>query len=155
LGSKKTKKQWFDTSKFASFPGSSITRTQLATQWPSWTGVSNLPGASYTPTSTSGVQNGIYQDFATWNTYNKHTFGNIRNPYTTNLDLGARKNFQISGASKFEIRIDAFNALNHKSFGNIDVTPGDTYFGYVNGSSTAVSETNAPRTFQMEGKLYF
>jgi hypothetical protein len=114
-----------------------------------------MPGYSWTPTSTSGVQNGVYQDFSTWNTYNKHTFGNIRNPYTTNLDLGARKNFPITRTTKIELRIDAFNALNHKSFGNIDTTPGDTYFGYVNGSPTSVSETNAPRTVQMSGKFYF
>lgn len=155
LGSKKTKKKWFDTSKFAPFPGSSITKAQLETQWPSWTGVTNMPGYSWTPTSTSGVQNGVYQDFSTWNTYNQYTFGNLRNPYTTNLDLGVRKNFPLTRTTKIEIRLDAFNALNHKSFGNIDTTPGDTYFGYVNGSATAVSETNAPRTVQMSGKFYF
>jgi hypothetical protein len=154
LGSKKSKKQWFDTSKFAPFPGSSITKAQLATQWPSWTGVTNLPGASYTPTSTTGVQNGIYQDFATWNTYNKRTFGNIRNPYQTILTLGVRKVFPIRDQMRMQLRMDAFNALNHPQFGNINTTPGSTYFGWVNGSTTP-TQVNAPRSIQLEGKLYF
>ncbi|MDR3724804.1 MAG: carboxypeptidase-like regulatory domain-containing protein [Terracidiphilus sp.] len=160
LGSAKTKKHWFDTSLFAPYPTSSTTVTQLATLWPSWTGVTNLPGASYNPTlingkAADGINNGVYMDFGTAYSYNQTTFGNLRNPYTTNLDLGLRKYFPLAGKTKIELRMDAFNALNHKSFGNIDTTPGDTYFGYVNGSATAVNETNAPRAVQLEGKLYF
>jgi hypothetical protein len=154
LGSSKTKKQWFDTSKFAPFPGSSITVAQLASQWPSWTGVLNMPGAGYTPPAKTGVQNGVYQDFATWNTYNQHTFGNIRNPYQTTFTLGVRKAFPITETVRFQLRIDAYNALNHPQFGNIDTTPGDTYFGWVNGSTTP-TQVNAPRSVQLEGKLYF
>ena len=154
LGSKKTKKQWFNTNKFAPFPGSSITKAQLETQWPSWTGVTNMPGYSWTPTSTSGAQNGIYQDFSTWNTYNKHTFGNIRNPYQTVLSLGVRKTFPIHDQMRFQLRMDAFNALNHPQFGNINTTPGSTYFGWVNGSTTP-TQVNAPRSIQLEGKLHF
>jgi hypothetical protein len=94
-------------------------------------------------------------DFGTAYSYSQTTFGNLRNPYTTNLDLGVRKYFPIAGKTRIELRMDAFNALNHKSFGNIDTNPSDKYFGYVNSSATAVSETNAPRAVQLEGKLYF
>jgi hypothetical protein len=159
LGSAKTKKHWFDTSKYAPYPTSSTTVAQLAA-YPSWTGVTNMPGASYTPTlvngkASDGIYNGVYMDFGTAYSYSQTTFGNLRNPYTTNLDLGVRKYFPIAGKTRIELRMDAFNALNHKSFGNIDTNPSDKYFGYVNSSATAVSETNAPRAVQLEGKLYF
>lgn len=154
LGSKKTKTKWFDTTKFAPFPGSSITKAQLATNWPAWTGVTNMPGAAFTPTSASGPQNGVYQDFATWNTYNQHTFGNIRNPYETVLSLGVRKAFPIHDQMRFQLRMDAFNALNHPQYGNIDTNPGDVYFGWINGSPKP-SQVNAPRSIQLAGKLYF
>lgn len=154
LGSRKNGKQWFDTSKFAPFPSASTTLTTLAT-YPSWTGWSNLPGASYTPaSSTTTPQNGIYQDFATWNTYNQTTFGNIRNPYINNIDLGFRKNFDLSSKARFQFRMDTFNAFNHPRFGSIDVTPGDAKFGWFSGSSTW-SDQNARRQLQFGGKILF
>lgn len=159
LGSRKTKQHWFDTSKYEPYPTSSTTVATLAT-YPSWTGVANMAGANYNPTlingkAADGINNGVYMDFGTAYSYNQTTFGNLRNPYTTNLDIGLRKFFPIAENTKLELRMDAFNALNHKSFGNIDTTPGDTYFGYINGSATAVNEVNAPRAIQLEGKLYF
>jgi len=65
-----------------------------------------------------------------------------------------RKSFPITQTARLQLRIDAFNALNHPRFGNIDTTPGDTYFGWVNGSTTP-SQVNSPRSVQLEGKLYF
>lgn len=153
LGKQKTKEHWFNTSKFAPFPSSNTTQAALA-DYPTWTGVSNMPGASYRPNGPSGPQNGVYQDFATWNTYNQTTFGDIRNPYLTNLDLGLRKSFSLVGHARFQVRMDAFNALNHPRFGNIDTNPGDTYFGAFSGSNKP-SMINAPRQIQLGGKITF
>jgi hypothetical protein len=154
LGSKKTSNEWFDISKFEPFPSRSTTVATLDS-YPAWTKVQSMPGYNYTPTVASdATKNGVYQDFATWSTYNQHTFGNIRNPYTTDFTIGVRKSFPITQTARLQLRIDAFNALNHPRFGNIDTTPGDTYFGWVNGSTTP-SQVNSPRSVQLEGKLYF
>jgi hypothetical protein len=154
LGSKKTGVEWFDTSKFAMFPANN---TPL-TGYPAWTGVLSMPGSGYTPSSpTASIQNGVYQDFKTWNTCNQRTFGNIRNPYTTNLDLGVRKAFRFRDGVKLQLRWDAFNALNHPRFGNINVTPGDTAFGAINGTLDPSKRTqvNDPRAIQLSGRIVF
>lgn len=150
----KTRTHWFDTSHFAQFPTSSTTVAQLAA-YPTWTGVTGLPGAGYTPpTSSSTPKNGVYQDFATHVSYNQTTFGDLRNPYTTDFTLGIRKAFAITEKVKLQLRMDAFNALNHPRFGNIDTTPGDTFFGYLSGTTT-LSQVNAPRQIQLAGRLFF
>lgn len=155
LGHKKTGQEWFDTSKFAPFPTESTTVAALAT-YPSWTNVLNLPGANYHPTSSSGPQNGVYQDFATWGTYNQTRFGNIRTPYTNNVNLGMRKSFALGEGAQFQLRMDAFNAFNHPQFGNIDTTVGDQYFGALSGTDAAGrSQVNAPREIELGGRITF
>ena len=61
----RTLDKWFDTTQFFPFPTSTTTLATLAT-YPAWTGVQNLPGYGYVPTSTDTIRNGVYQDFATF-----------------------------------------------------------------------------------------
>jgi Carboxypeptidase regulatory-like domain len=156
LGSKKTQSHWFDTSKFAIFPSSNVTNATLGNTsiYPAWTGVTGMPGAGFSPTSSSGPQNGVYQDFARWNTYFPTTFGNVRQPYTTNFTLGLRKSFVIAGPVRFQMRMDLFNALNHPTFASVNTTVGNAFFGSL-GSASALSQSNAPREVQLSGKLSF
>jgi hypothetical protein len=149
LGSRKNHAQWFDTSKFAKFPASNVPSAAVAL-YPTWTGVQNMPGANYSSTTS----NGVYQDFATWHTYNQTTFGNIRNPYLTNIDVGIRKSFAVASTARVQLRMDVFNALNHPLFGGIDTTAGDTYFGYLSGAASP-SQSNSPRQVQLSGKITF
>jgi hypothetical protein len=155
LGKAKSGTQWFDTSKFAMFPKSNTPTTgpgSIAT-YPTWTGVQSLPGANYAGGTTT---NGVYQDFATWHTYNKTTFGNIRYPYATNIDAGIRKSFAIAPKTRLQLRLDVFNVMNHPTFGGIDTTAGDTYFGAFSGTiPTKWSQVNAPRATQLSGKITF
>ncbi len=158
LGSKSSAK-WFDTSKFAPFPTSSTTRAQLAA-YPAWTGVQNLPGASWVPTPTApgygGVNNGVFGNFATYTAYNQSVFGNIRNPYTTNFIIGLRKKFAITDFDRLELGMDVFNALNHPTFGNIDTNPNDPYFGAISGGLPSKwVQVNSPRTIQLRGRITF
>lgn len=154
LGSRKTHKQWFDTSKFWPFPSRSMTTTQLAT-YPSWTGVQNMPGASWVPTNPKdATQNGVYQDFSVWSTNNAPTFGDVRNPANDNFDMGLRKMFSIHESMKLQLRFDAFNALNHPRYTSPDTNPADTYYGYISGALQA-NTSNMPRAIQMAAKLYF
>lgn len=152
----KSHTNWFDTTKFAIFPSSSVSKATLANTsiYPAWTGVTGLPGAGFTPTSSSGAQNGVYNDFATWNTYFPTTFGDIRQPYTTTFTLGARKSFLLAGPVRFQIRMDVFNALNHPLFASVNTTVGNTYFGTLS-SGAIESQTNSPRQVQLSGKLTF
>ena len=148
--------KWFDTTKFAAFPSSSVSNATLAntTIYPKWTGVIGMPGAGFVPTSGSGPQNGVYEDFSTWNTYYPTTFGDIRQPYTTTFTLGARKSFVIAGPVRFQVRMDVFNALNHPQFSSVNTTVGNTYFGTLS-SGALESQTNSPRQVQLSGRLTF
>jgi len=148
-----TAQHWFNTSMFAPFPSRSVTVAQLQA-YPSWTPVARLPGYNFVPAASDATKNGVYQDFATWATTNDTTFGNIRNPHTNNFDLAIRKSFQFTERVRLQLRMDAFNALNHPRFGNIDTNPSDTYFGWLNGSPK-LSQVNAPRQIQLGARLIF
>jgi hypothetical protein len=157
LGSKKTNSQWFDTSKFAAFPGKSVTTAQLynKSMYPDWTGIASMPGYGWNPTSSSdSAKNGVYNDFNLWSTDNATTYGEVRNPYYNCWNIGLSKTVKFNGDMHLELRADAFNAFNHPQFGNIDVTASDKYFGYLNGSNT-LSQVNVPRQIQLQGKFYF
>lgn len=153
-GITKSKKQWFDTSKFKAFPNRSTTAQQLGA-YPAWTGVQGLPGYGWAPTKSSDLsKNGVYNDFKTWVSDNPTTYGTVRNPYLNNWNIGLRKNFPIHESVRLQLRLDAFNALNHPQFGNVDTNPSDTYFGWIGGSPVP-SQVNTPRQIQLAGKLYF
>jgi hypothetical protein len=147
---------WFDTSKFAVFPtiNTSNATLQNTAIYPAWTGVTSLPGAGYVPPGSSGAQNGVYQDFAAWNTYNPTTFGDVRQPYTTTFTLSLRKSFAIAEGVRFQGSIDLFNALNHPTFSSINLTPGASTFGQF-GTLASLAQANAPREVQLSGRLYF
>jgi hypothetical protein len=46
----------------------------------------------------------------------------LYNPPYNNLDLSIAKSFPLGGSRRFEIRLDAFNALNHTQFSTINNT---------------------------------
>ncbi len=154
LGSKKTKQNWFDTTKFWPFPSRSTTAATLA-QYPAWTGIQSEPGYSWQPTSASdATKNGVYNNYHLWSTNNSPTFGDVRNPAMDNFDLGLRKMFALHDEVKLQVRFDAFNALNHPNYTGPDTTPGDQYFGYINGTLQP-NESNMPRAIQIAAKLYY
>lgn len=157
----KTRTHVFNTSRFYPYPNKSTERDHSSGQkglalsdYPGWTGVQSLPGASFVPTAGDLARNGVYQDFSTRVTYNQTTFGDIRNPYLNDFTLGARKSFNFTESVRFQLRIDAFNALNHPRFGNIDTNPSDGTFGYLGGSARPTA-VNSPRQIELGGKLFF
>jgi hypothetical protein len=169
LHSAKTSAKWFDTSKFMPFPSSSTCASNTVGStackaaapastlagYPSWTGVQSMPGYSWVP-GASGVQNGVYNDFATRVTYNQQVFGDIRNPYVNTFTIGARKRFAIAEGVRFELGMDAFNALNHPQFGNINTSPTSSGFGMISGTTpSGWVQVNSPRLIQIRGTLTF
>lgn len=155
-GFTKTRLKQFDTSKFAVFPSSSTPYADIhnTSKYPTWTGITSMTGASYVPTSTDSIKNGVYQDFATWNTHNAEYFGDVRYPRTNNLTFGVRKSFDLVYGAKLQLKLDMFNALNHPQFGSTDTTPGDTYFGALSGTNKP-TQVNAPRQIQLAGRITF
>jgi hypothetical protein len=157
-GFKKSRSQWFDTSKFVPYPTKATTVAQL-NAYPTWTGVLGLPGAGYTPTAADikgGLGNGVYNDFTTRYTNNDTTYGDVRNPAIMDLDIGLRKSFSITGERRFELRLDAFNAPNHPIFAGPSTNASSIYFGALGGSlPSSLTQTNTPRVIQLGGKLFF
>lgn len=158
LGSGKSDKQWFDTSCFVAFPTKDTTYADLhdSSKFPSWTGVQNLPGYNWQPSASDAAKNGVYGDFTTWSTANPTVFGSIRQPWSSNLDLGLRKSVQLTEKVRLQLRMDAFNALNHARFQLPDasVDPSNVYFGVLGGSGN-LSAANKPRAVQLSGKITF
>jgi hypothetical protein len=83
------------------------------------------------------------------------TFGNCpvgvaRAPGFTNLDAMLSKRFTLGGPRYAEFRIEAFNVLNHPSFG-----PPARDISVPNTFGTITSTISSPRTIELGFKLYF
>lgn len=72
----------------------------------------------------------------------------IQEPPIADADLAVLKNFTIRERYKVQFRWEAFNALNHPSFGQPDSNPGDSNFGQITGTGSI-----PPRV--MQGALKF
>lgn len=138
--------RWFDTNQFVAFP---TANTDIST-YPGWTGVQSLPGASYRPPANDTIRNGVYQDFATYVRNYATRWGNIRQQGVSELVMGLYKNFSFTQSTRFQLRLDAFNALNHPRFGAPNTNPTSSNFGAV-----TLQQVNQARTIELGGKLYF
>jgi hypothetical protein len=141
--------KWFDTTQFFPFPTSTTTQATLAS-YPAWTGVQNLPGYNYVPTSSDTIKNGVYQDFANYIRTYPTRWGIVRASRVNNVDLGLYKNFRPTEKTKLSIRISAFNLFNHPRFPAPDSNPSDSNFGAVN-----KSQNNPARTIEIGGRITF
>ncbi|HEX4947649.1 MAG TPA: TonB-dependent receptor [Blastocatellia bacterium] len=72
----------------------------------------------------------------------------LRNPGLWNLNLGLGKNFNVTEKVRFQVRLDAFNALNHTNYTGVrtTITAGD--FGRL-------ISTAGARTVQINGRISF
>ncbi|HEV2484699.1 MAG TPA: carboxypeptidase regulatory-like domain-containing protein [Terracidiphilus sp.] len=138
--------RWFDTSQFVAFPN----KNTNISNYPTWTGIQQMPGASYVPSPKDTIKNGVYQDFATYIRNYPTRWGNIRQQGVSELSLGLNKSFVINSTTRLQLRFDAFNALNQPRFGAPDSNPNDSNFGVV-----PLSQINQARTVELGGKFYF
>ena len=75
---------------------------------------------------------------------------NLRSPSYFNLDLGLGKTFPLHGEGfKLVFRADAYNSLNHPSFGGPNSNLTSSTFGYITGT------TSSPRVLQLALRLEF
>jgi hypothetical protein len=76
----------------------------------------------------------------------------IRSPRSFTSNLSMEKEFslaRIHEGMKFELRLEAENALNHPVFGSPDTSVDDQNFGVISYTS------NGPRQVQLGGKINF
>ncbi len=119
--------RWFDISHFYRYPG----RSDDISRWPAWTGVQNLPGASFKPSLPTDPANGVYQDFGAVIWRMPTRWAHVRNPGVNEFNLGLFKNFKVRERVKAQFRCEAFNALNHPRFGGPATSPSDSRFGMI------------------------
>ncbi len=134
---------WFDTTHFFKFPGSG----DDISQWPSWTGVQNLPGGNCVPTA---AKNCVYADFSNFIRAYPTRWTDVRLSRTDEMNIGIYKNFKISERWKTQLRGEAFNLFNHTRFGGPNTDPGSNQFGIV-----APAQVNEPRVIQFAFKATF
>jgi hypothetical protein len=74
-------------------------------------------------------------------------FGNLRQDGANNIDLSLLKNTAITERIKFQLRFEAFNALNHPEFGTPELSPTSSSFGLI------TSQPNLARNLQLGARL--
>ncbi len=74
-------------------------------------------------------------------------FGNLRQDGSNNLDASLIKNTYISERINFQLRFEAFNALNHPEFDKPDLSPTSSSFGRI------TNQTNLARSIQLGARL--
>ncbi|HTD23972.1 MAG TPA: carboxypeptidase-like regulatory domain-containing protein [Terriglobales bacterium] len=135
--------EWFDTTHFFKFPGSG----DDISQWPSWTGVQNLPGGNCVPTA---AKNCVYADFANFIRTYPTRWTDVRLSRIDETNLGIYKNFRITERWRAQLRGEVFNLFNHSRFNGPNTNPGSSQFGIV-----APAQVNEPRVLQFAFKITF
>jgi hypothetical protein len=74
--------------------------------------------------------------------------GIITGPGLNRLDLGVSRTFKLYRQSVFELRGEAFNAINHTNWGTVSTDAASPQFGQV-------LTARDPRTLQVAGKIRF
>jgi hypothetical protein len=89
-------------------------------------------------------------------------FGNggrntLTGPRFTDWDVSLEKNTKIFESLNFQLRIDAFDILNHTNFANpgVSAVPGSTSFGVITATRFPVSDAGSSRQLQIVGKFTF
>jgi hypothetical protein len=129
---------------FTPMMGASLTYAQAGSQFPNQVGDPHQGGGSI----ANWFNKAAYASpgIATYGDVHRNS---LYGPGYTNLNLSFGKTFTITEGTKFEVRADAQNALNHASFGGPDAT--------VDNNKPAVisSVTDGGRHIQLYGRFSF
>jgi hypothetical protein len=80
--------------------------------------------------------------------YGNATNGTIRGPGYTSANISLYKTFPIHERLNMQIRVEAFNVLNHPNFNSVDTGFGSGTYGQVNGAGD-------PRIMEFAAKMFF
>ncbi|MBX6359018.1 MAG: carboxypeptidase regulatory-like domain-containing protein [Acidobacterium ailaaui] len=85
------------------------------------------------------------------NQYNYRTFPlyALRSDPSNNLDCSVLKNFSFTERTMLQLRVEAYNAMNHPQFNSPNVSPTSQSFG------TSTSQINSPRVLQLGARFVF
>jgi hypothetical protein len=104
---------------------------------------------SSAPADARWLDIGAFQA-AALGTFGDCPVGVARAPGYSNLDLVLSKRFEVGGTRHLELRVEAFNALNHPSFG-----PPARDISVPNNFGLITSTISAPRVIELAVKFYF
>ncbi|HYL78903.1 MAG TPA: carboxypeptidase-like regulatory domain-containing protein [Bryobacteraceae bacterium] len=77
------------------------------------------------------------------------TFANLRQDGINNLDASVLKEFNVTERAYFQLRVEAFNTLNHPTFGSPTMTANNSAFGQI------TTQANRPRQLQIGARFVF
>jgi hypothetical protein len=148
----KTRANWYNPCAFID-PMSGISTAQMAavgeTPTPQngngipWIG--NVPGGQSVP--VTGVQSAI--------SFLGGKQNQIYGPGYERVNMSLFKDFHTWRAQKFQFRADAFNLLNHPTWGPVSDQSLDGTAGQITGPQTFQNDTPDARFFQLSGKYVF
>jgi hypothetical protein len=121
---------------------------------PSTPGVTTCYESTLTPAC-------VYETLQTTPTSGIYTgLGNIRRnavsgPGYADLDMSGEKDTRITERLSFNLRVDAFDILNHPNFGQPAGDVQSTTFGQISSTRFAVSDGGSSRQLQISGKFVF
>lgn len=91
---------------------------------------------------------------------NSNSFGNLRRnaatgPGFADVDVSLEKNAKLTERFTLQLRADAFDVLNHPSFGQPTLADTSASFGQISSTRFAVSDLGSSRQLQLAGKVIF
>ena len=91
---------------------------------------------------------------------NSNSFGNLRRnaatgPGFADVDVSLEKNTKLTERFTLQLRADAFDVLNHPSFGQPTLADTSSSFGQISSTRFAVSDLGSSRQLQLAGKIIF
>ena len=82
-----------------------------------------------------------------------------RNAFTgpgyADLDMSGEKDTKLREGLTFNLRVDAFDVLNHPNFGQPSGNVQSATFGQITGTRFAISDGGSSRQMQISGKFVF
>jgi hypothetical protein len=79
----------------------------------------------------------------------------IYGPGFADLDLSGGKDTKITEGLSFNLRVDAFDILNHPNFGQPSGSTTSAAFGQISSTRFAISDGGSSRQLQLSGKFVF
>lgn len=130
--------QWFDPSNVSTVPNANVLTTYTNTG----TVANPVAGSAISPIATGGGSFGTC------------SVGNIRGPWTKNVDLSLQKDISITEGKRLQFRLDAFNAFNHPLW-NFSGGPAGGSFDSASGQLGQITGSQGARQLQLALKFIF
>jgi hypothetical protein len=95
-----------------------------------------------------------FQEVPSYGVYKNNVYTGVRLPSSHQFDANLSKNFEIVAGFRLQVRLEAFNVLNHPQWtskDNVDGSSNDVDFGAIQKGPTG--QNNVPRQMQLSTKI--